>query len=104
MKLSPREHVNNTNNYRGTFLNNVSSKLYSSIIKSRLQESIEKNNITGDYQASFKEDDSAIDHIFTDVGYYSEAVCKKIASCMLHSLILKKHLIQFLENYSGQSY
>lgn len=46
-------------------MNNVSSKLYGSIINCRLQEWVEVNNITGEHQAGFKNDYSTIDHIFT---------------------------------------
>ncbi len=65
LPLYKKGDVNNTNNYRGIFLNNVSSKLYGSIINCRLQEWVEVNNITGEHQAGFKNDYSTIDHIFT---------------------------------------
>ena len=42
----------------------ISKKEYSSIINSRLQEWVELNNITGEYQAGFKTDYSTVDHMF----------------------------------------
>eukprot|EP00745_Piridium_sociabile_P002264 TRINITY_DN113801_c0_g1_i1.p1 TRINITY_DN113801_c0_g1~~TRINITY_DN113801_c0_g1_i1.p1 ORF type:complete len:177 (-),score=18.67 TRINITY_DN113801_c0_g1_i1:134-664(-) len=47
LPLYKKGNVNNPNNYRGISLSNVCSKLYSSVINSRLQEWIERNNITG---------------------------------------------------------
>ena len=44
------------NNYRGISLCDVSSKLYGSIINTRLQEWINQHNIIGEQQAGFKED------------------------------------------------
>ena len=46
-------------------MNNVSSKLYSSIINSKLQEWVEVNNIKDEHQVSFKKDHCTIDYIFT---------------------------------------
>ena len=45
---------NDTNNYRGISLCDISSKLYSSIINNRLHEWIEQNNLTGECQAGFR--------------------------------------------------
>ena len=56
---------NDPNNYRGISLCDVCGKLYSSIINNRLQEWIEENNITGEYQGGFKKGYSTIDHMFT---------------------------------------
>ena len=52
------------NNYRGISLCNISSKLYGFVINKRLQEWIDKYNVTGE-QAGFKKDHSTIDHMFT---------------------------------------
>ena len=57
--------MNDPNNYRGISLCDVTSKLYSSIINARLQEWVDDNNITGEFQAGFKCNYSTIDHIFT---------------------------------------
>ena len=65
LPLCNKGDVNNTNNYRGVFLNNVSSKLYSSIINSRLQEWVEVDNNKGEHQADFKRVFFTIGHIFT---------------------------------------
>jgi hypothetical protein len=65
MPLFKKGDINNTNNYRGISLCNISSKLYSTVINKRLQKWIEFNNITGEYQAGFKAHYSTIDHIFT---------------------------------------
>ena len=43
----------------------ISSKIYSTIINSRLQEWVDENNLTGEFQAGFKRDYSTIDHIYT---------------------------------------
>ena len=63
--LFKKGDANDVNNYRGISLSNISSKLYSSIINSRLQEWISRNDITGEHQAGFKNDYSTTDHIFT---------------------------------------
>lgn len=57
--------INNPNNYRGISLCDISSKIFSIIINNRLQAWVKENNITGDYQAGFKEGYSTIDHMFT---------------------------------------
>ena len=56
---------NDPNNYRGISLCNISGKLYSTVINNRLQEWIEQNDTTGEYQAGFKKNYSTTDHIFT---------------------------------------
>ena len=56
---------NDPNNYRGISLCDISSKLYSSIVNSRLQEWIEQNDVIGECQAGFRKNYSTIDHIFT---------------------------------------
>ena len=63
--LFKKGDVNDVNNYRGISLSNISSKIYSSIINTRLQEWIKRNNITGEHQAGFKNNYSTTDHIFT---------------------------------------
>jgi hypothetical protein len=63
--LLKKGDVNNPSNYRGISLCDTSSKLYSTIINNRLQEWVEENNITGEYQAGFKRGYSTIDHMFT---------------------------------------
>ena len=64
LPLFKKGNVNDTNNYRGISLCNVSSKLYSAIINSRLQKWVSSNNITGEHQAGFKTDYSTVDHMF----------------------------------------
>eukprot|EP00745_Piridium_sociabile_P014999 TRINITY_DN220_c0_g1_i5.p1 TRINITY_DN220_c0_g1~~TRINITY_DN220_c0_g1_i5.p1 ORF type:complete len:431 (+),score=53.42 TRINITY_DN220_c0_g1_i5:76-1293(+) len=54
LPLFKKGDANDTNNYRGVSLCNISSKLYSSIINNRLQEWVNMNNITGEHQAGFK--------------------------------------------------
>ena len=63
--LYKKGDINDTNNYRGISLSNITSKLFSTIINSRLQEWVTENNITGEYQAGFKQNYSTIDHVFT---------------------------------------
>ena len=48
--------VDDPNNYRGISLSDVSGKLYSIIINSRIQEWVEENNIKGEYQAGLRKD------------------------------------------------
>ena len=57
--------INNPNNYRGISISDISGKLFSMIINSRLQEYVEENNITGDHQAGFRKGYSTLDHMFT---------------------------------------
>ena len=63
--LFKKGNANDPNNYRGISLCDVSSKIYSSVINTRLQRWIEENNITGEHQAGFKKNYSTIDHMFT---------------------------------------
>ena len=63
--LFKKGDVNNPNNYIGISLCDASSKVHSTIIKLRLQEWVEVNNITGELQAGFKKNYSTIYHIFT---------------------------------------
>jgi hypothetical protein len=65
LPLYKKGDVNNPNNYRGISLCDASSKVYSVIINQRMQEWVEENNITGEFQAGFKRNYSTIDHIFT---------------------------------------
>ena len=65
LPLFQKGDVNNPNNYRGISLSDVSSKVFGSIINRRLQEWVEENNITNEYQAGFKKGYSTIDHMFT---------------------------------------
>ena len=55
--------VNDPNNYRSISLCDVSSKLNCSIINSRLQELIDQNDVTGEWQAGRKRNYSTADHI-----------------------------------------
>ena len=57
--------ANNPNNYRGISLCDASSKVDSTIIILRLQEWVEMNNITSEYQAGFKRTYSTTDRMFT---------------------------------------
>ena len=65
ISLFKKGDVNNPNNYRGISLCDVTSKIYSSIINTRLQKWIEENNCTGEHQAGFKKNYSTVDHVFT---------------------------------------
>ena len=65
LPLYKKGDINDPNNYRGISLCDISSKLYSSIINSRLIEWIEVNDITGEHQAGFKRNYSTVDHMFT---------------------------------------
>eukprot|EP00745_Piridium_sociabile_P014995 TRINITY_DN220_c0_g1_i2.p1 TRINITY_DN220_c0_g1~~TRINITY_DN220_c0_g1_i2.p1 ORF type:complete len:782 (+),score=58.82 TRINITY_DN220_c0_g1_i2:69-2414(+) len=76
LPLFKKGDANDTNNYRGVSLCNISSKLYSSIINNRLQEWVNMNNITGEHQAGFKKGYCTIDHMFTLLA----AVQKQFAS------------------------
>ena len=60
LPLFKKSNQNDPNNYRRISLCNISSKLYSSIINNRLQEWIERNNLTGECQACFKIDYSTV--------------------------------------------
>ena len=65
LPLFKKGNQNDPNHYRGISLCDISSKLYSSIINNRLQEWIERNNLTGECQAGFRKDYSTVDHMFT---------------------------------------
>ena len=63
--LYKKGNVNDPGNYRGISLSDTSSKLYGMIINKRIQNWVEQNKITGEYQAGFKSGYSCCDHIFT---------------------------------------
>ena len=65
LPLFKKGDCNNPNNYRGISLCDVTGKLYISIINNRLQEWIDDNDITGEWQGGFKRGYSTIDHMFT---------------------------------------
>ena len=65
LPLYKKGKINAPGNYRGISLCDVMSKVYSSIINARLQDWVETNNITGEYQAGFKRNYSTVDHMFT---------------------------------------
>ena len=69
LPLYKKGDVNNPNNYRGISVSDVSSKLFSTIINRRLQEWVQDNNITDEYQAGFKQGYSTIDHVFTLIAF-----------------------------------
>lgn len=52
--LFKKGDVSKPSNYRGISFCNISSKIFSAIINRRLQDWVEENNSTGEYQASFK--------------------------------------------------
>ena len=65
LPLFKKGSASDPNNYRGITLSNISSKIYSAIVNSRLQEWVTENNLTGEHQAGFKKGYSTIDHMFT---------------------------------------
>ena len=65
LPLYKKGDINSPGNYRGISLSDILSKLYGSIINSRLQEWVDLNEITGEHQAGFKKGYSTIDHLFT---------------------------------------
>ena len=65
LPLYKKGNVNDTGNYRGISLSDTSSKLYGMIVNRRIQNWVEQNNLTGEYQAGFKSGYSCCDHIFT---------------------------------------
>ena len=75
LPLFKKGFVNDPGNYRGISLCNICSKLYSSIINSRLQDWVELNDITGEHQAGFKKGYATIDYVYSD-GSYTETICK----------------------------
>ena len=55
----------NHDNYRGIYLLSCVSKLYTSVINSRLTQWAEDNDVLSEAQAGFRKDYSTVDHIFT---------------------------------------
>ncbi|UYV83492.1 hypothetical protein LAZ67_23001182 [Cordylochernes scorpioides] len=56
---------NNPSNYRGIALCSNMSKLFTSILRNRLNNWIEKRQYIGEKQAEFRKNRSCLDHIFT---------------------------------------
>jgi hypothetical protein len=54
MPLYKKGNINDPNNYRGISMCDITSKLYSTIINYRLQEWVDANNISGEFQAGFQ--------------------------------------------------
>ena len=54
----------NPDNYRGIYLLSCVSKLYTSVINSRLTQWAEDNDVLSEAQAGFRKDYSTVDHIF----------------------------------------
>ena len=65
LPLNKKDSIHDPDNYSGTSLLNVCSKLYSNIINKRLSRWAEDHDVPGDIQAGFRKDHSTIDHIFT---------------------------------------
>jgi uncharacterized protein YacL (UPF0231 family) len=63
--LHKKGDVNSTDNYRGISLLSITSKLYSHILNTRLNNWIEENEVIGENQAGFRRTYSTIDHVFT---------------------------------------
>ena len=55
----------NPDNYRGISLLSCVSKLYTSVINSRLTQWAEDSDVLSEAQAGFRKDYSTVDHIFT---------------------------------------
>ena len=63
---SPQKgNINNVDNYRGTSLLNVLSKIFTYIVNRRLTTWAESNNVISDAQAGFRTQYSSVDHIST---------------------------------------
>jgi hypothetical protein len=75
LPLYKKGDSNNPNNYRGISLSDASSKLYSAVINMRLQEWVEENNITGEFQAGFKRNYSTIDHMYALMAFVQKQFC-----------------------------
>ena len=63
--LHKRGDQNNPNNYRGIALLNIISKIFSSILNTRLSQWAESNDLIPEAQAGFRKEYSTIDHIFS---------------------------------------
>ena len=64
LPLFKKGAVSDPNNYRCISLCDICSKWYSIIIN-KIQEMIQEDNITGEWQAGFKKEYPTTDHIFT---------------------------------------
>ena len=66
MLLSTKKgDINNVDNYRGIYLLNVLSKIFTDIVNRRLTTGVESNNVISDAQAGFRTQYPTVDHIFT---------------------------------------
>ena len=93
LSLFKQDPVNDPNHDRRIYLCDITSTLYSSIINNRLQELIEQENVTGEWQAVFKKNYSTTDHMLT----FLAAVQKQFSfdrNLMWHLLTSKRHLIR----------
>ena len=99
-KLFKTGTVNDPGNYRGISLCDTSSKLHSSIINRRLQELVEQNNITGEYQDGSKRGYSTVDHMFTLLAVYKQKQ-KLTANCVYHLLTSQMRSVLSQELCSG---
>ena len=81
MPLYKKGDINNTNNYRGISLSNISSKLFGTIIHHRLQEYVDFFNITGEQQAGLKRGYSTVDHMFTLLAFIQKQFSLFLSLC-----------------------
>ena len=65
LPLYKKGDKNDPGNYRGISISDISSKVYGSIINTRIQKLVDEHNLTGEIQAGFKSGYSTIDHAFT---------------------------------------
>ena len=75
LPLYKKGDVNDPGNYRGISLIDISSKIYGNIINRRLQNWVDENNLTGEFQAGFKSGYSTIDHMFTLMACVQKQLC-----------------------------
>ena len=63
--LHKKGDINNVDTYRGIFLLNVLSKIFTYIVNRRRTTWTESNNVICDVDAGFRKQYSTVDHIFT---------------------------------------
>ncbi|UYV77568.1 hypothetical protein LAZ67_15001565 [Cordylochernes scorpioides] len=68
-------YKNSPSNYRGIALISNVSKLFTSILRSRLEEWVEGKRVIPENQAGFRKGRSCIDHIYTN--YFNPTIIKK---------------------------
>lgn len=88
-------------NYRGISLLASAYKIYTELLRSRLEEEIEKKGLLPETQAGFRRRRSASHNIFL-LNYFAQDAKKEVKKCMQFSWISKKRMTRSIDSNYGR--